>query len=118
MVSTLPSNVNAVVVSAESLPKHVQAATEIISLSHEDALSAGLTKAYVEKGDTDILQQNQQLDCVSEEEISTSAHEGMVCLFCNEALNHYNTLECSGMFIHENKLTLAYLYSSFIAVLY
>ena len=108
MVSTLPSNVNAVVVSAESLPKHVQAATEIISLSHEDALSAGLTKAYVEKGHTDILQQDQQLDCVSEEEISTSVHEGVVYLFCNEALNH-NTLECR---------TCIFIYRSFIAVLY
>jgi hypothetical protein len=33
-------------------------------------------ESFVEKAATDILQQDQQLECVSEEEISTTVHEG------------------------------------------
>lgn len=79
MVSTLPSNGDAVVVSTETLPKRIQNTAEIISTSHDAALPDEVTKTYVEKGATDILQQDQQLECVSEEEISTTVHEGIVC---------------------------------------
>ena len=79
MVSTLAPNGDTVVVNTESLPKHIQDTAEIMSTSHDTALPDDVTKTYVEKGATDILQQDQQLECVSEEEISTTVHEGIVC---------------------------------------
>jgi hypothetical protein len=55
--------------------------SEIISRPGEGVLSEEVAESFVEKGATDILQQDQQLECISEEEISTTVHEGKITTF-------------------------------------
>ncbi|XP_028398410.1 cyclin-D-binding Myb-like transcription factor 1 isoform X2 [Dendronephthya gigantea] len=78
IVSPLPSN--QIQLGADSLRKDIEnAAAEIMSTPTEVRLPAGkVTDSYVENGATDILQQDQQLECVSEEEISTTVNTGLV----------------------------------------
>ena len=59
------------------MPKHIEVSSEIISRPGEGVLA----ESFVEKGATDILQQDQQLECISEEEISTTVHEGKITTF-------------------------------------
>ena len=75
-MSTLPENGGAVVLTTESLPKHVEGTAEYISRPGAARLSHEVPETYVEKVATDIVQQDQQLECVSEEEISTTVCEG------------------------------------------
>ena len=75
-MSTLPENGGAVVLTTESLPKHVEGTAGYISRPGVAGLSHEVPETYVEKVATDIVQQDQQLECVSEEEISTTVCEG------------------------------------------
>ena len=79
------------VLDTESITKHVDDHEEVISRPNTRRLSEEETHTYVEKGATDILQQDQQLECVSEEEISTTVHEGMGFIFirCFENTEKY-----------------------------
>ena len=77
--------------TTESLPKHVEGTAEYISRAGVARLSHQVPETYVEKVATDIVQQDQQLECVSEEEISTTVCEGKMTFHPVLGLDQYTS---------------------------
>ena len=95
ILSTLAENGGTAELSTQSLPKHVEDTAGFISRPDgEAALPEHVPDTFVEKSATDILLQDQQLECVSEEEISTTVHEGKMS-FCICISNGQYSLMCS-----------------------
>lgn len=84
IVTTLSENGDTVVLTTDSLPKHIASSAEV-SASPPKVRDCSLTddmvtESYIEKADTDVLLHDQQLECISEEEISTTVQDGKTIL--------------------------------------